>query len=1520
MNLKKDNKKIYPKILRGAGCFVAGTKIYTPLGYKNIENIEIGDSVFCFDKDLSIKISIVENVFVHHNEKVIDIFFKDKKIRTTPNHPFLNQNNKFIEIGNFTKDDLIVNRFGEKIKIDRIQILNQEVTVYNFTVAKYNTYIAEDIFVHNKGGGGGSCTPGQPPDPHTPKEVDEGIYKYGKKLFSRTETEVTDLICEGPIEGLVIGKYTFIGQANQIGWSSYTFKQYPTNTPYLRSVFWKNVPLIDDAGNYNYSEINFRYDNGNQTIATNLTSKLPSYYSPSIPQASRSLPIGETLRFGPDFVKTYEFKSANISALIVSLKVTSLYDQQNDPNLDRTTFDLGCGQSVKISQTAGDIRDREITYEFRIFKITRFAGTILVKSDTGTSKGKITSGFIDTFRFDLPTNQNTDELLGWKIDIERTSPESTVANLKDFVTVDAITEILSEQYIYPKTAIFKSLFTSEYFSNVPDRSYDVKLLKVKIPSNYDPILRSYNGDWDGRFSDEYHPNGVGLYWTDNPAWCYYDLLTNKRYALGKYIKNKQIDKWGIYQIAQYCDTIVSDGYGGFEPRFTCNAIINDFSDAFNLLNDMASIFRGMSYYANGSIFAIADMPKNPYILFTNSNVENGDFNYSSSSKKTRNTVAVIRYNDANYSYKPTVEHVEDPDGIRKYGIRKLEITAFGCASRGQAYRLGKWALASEQLETETIDFVAGLDSVYLKPGDIIKVQDSNRMINRLGGRVLGISTGIGGKHKFILDEEFNNISGYFTTNFPGQTYKFEILTPTSRVTGTNYSDFINNYERSEIQSGLFQLNSTYVNGITGYHPEKTLTEINCNKVFNTTDYNLYTGAVWTAQTIGDSFGLNAQTELYRVIGISEIEPFKYNINAMEYNASKYLYVESGFSFTDAPVVTPSDVKEASYPLGIKLYKTEDLYLNYEITGATNIIDNETNYWKTYVKSGSDFSINDVEIQYTNMQGTPVNVPKEDFFLSYLDVPSDNSIVSGNYIPTGNNRNYYFRVYGINSKGNYSSNFAGGRFYYSSNLLSDYTNLFELNNFKYNSSYDDLTTVPVIGNKPGQFQSVALNTENLIHDKNLNFQWTLNNLAPFLKIWTNNQLTYRLRFGTGDFDGSGLNNETSNYISTVYHSEPTSEFSTYTGFNDINLQSCLKDDVVSGFWVAIDAKETNGGLKYSSQQTLAGAAFNQPHGYLFGLFKNDQMTSEKYDLTNASQYIGGDNNISITIKNLPPYVGSIYVFFTDKITSTGYLTSSNINKIMYEQFDSSKSYKSFINSLSGSGIQLREAYFDGTDTFKTTNPFLRSDGVNGVIQSGYMSLRPSTKFEDNLMNQYTKDFDIGTGYNLGVYQKNSDNSVVNAVRVYYGSYPTGLTATYRFPRVNDMGIAVDSDRQIVNNLVFLPQINTDPIFTSNTLNNLVDTGNFAATTATLFSLINTLSGDAFLKSQINNGNLTLGNGYNINVLSGNINIISGTLGITGTTNFIYNTVINSGADKIYAPSGYFAINLNGTGVRVPFFKS
>jgi len=1268
--------------------------------------------------------------------------------------------------------------------------------------------------IRGAGGGGSSCTPGAPPNPHTPLEAAEGLYTDGGvvKKLSRTETEITDLISEGPIQGLVSGKYNYIGTIGNIGWTDYNFIPYAGAQPSLRSVYWKSVPLLNSAGQYNFTSINFKADYGTQTTAAGLSSKINGF---STPQASRTRTVGDILRYGDDFKKVYDFRTTNINNLIVSMKIESLFFQQNDPNVDRVTYDLGCSVRVKMSTTAGDTRDASITYTIYVSKITK-NGIVSVPDLTkyALTKGKISSGMIEKHEFQLSNyyNSNDTSHLGWRIEILRSSPESTTLNARDSITVHALTEVFQEEYIYPKCAIFKSLFTSEYFSNAPDRSYDVELLKVKIPSNYDPIKKTYAGDWDGRFSDVYHPSGVGLYWTDNPAWCYYDLLTNKIYGLGKYIKNQQVDKWSLYQIAQYCDTIVDDGYGDKEPRFTCNAIINDFSDAYSMLNDFTSIFRGMSYYANGSIFAIADAPKNPIILFTNSNVENGDFSYGSSSKKTRNTIAVVRFNDSNNFYKPVVEHVEDPDGIRKYGIRKIELGAFGCTSRGQAYRLGKWALASEQLETEIVDFVAGYDSLYLKPGDVIKIQDSNRILNRLGGRILNISTGVGGVHNFILDEEFSNISGYFSGNFPNQTYKLEILTPRYRVTGSTYNDFLTGYDKSDIQSGYFNLNSSYLQPVLGYNEDKILTKINCNKVFNTTNYNLLTGAIWTCQTTGVGYGLNTETELYRVISINEIDPNRFSISAMEYNPSKYLFVESGITFTDSPILNPTVYNDASYPISLSLALTGNIYMQYTIGKPTDSGSHQTSSWKVYMKSGTNFNSQDYEPQYVDSNGTTVSVPSGSYLIDNL--PVVDPYASGIIIPEINNTTYYFKVYGVNEKNYYSNTSTTGSFYYSSIYASEYTNLLRLNNLSYQTSSDSKTYAD-------------LNNYNLIHDNEIEYEWSIENLAPPIKILKASDLIFRVRLGTGNWSDK-------TFIDTQYY-EPVATAGDYiinTGYSSAQLRSILGNKVIDKFFFAVDAKIKNGNGKYTSQTTLASPEYDRTDGYLLGKFQNEKSS---LDFTNFSNgYIDLNGNGRLILNNVPVNMGSVYLFFTNSISKTGYLTQTNLNNIMNLQYSSP--YTNFVTKLAASGIQLREAFQNG-NIFTTQEGFTNTVG-GGIVKSGYFVARSSTNFDKNLIDYYNNDFANASTYG-------TSSSVAN---INYGSLPTGITQNYIFTDAGN-----PKNRNAANNLMFLNQIDNEPVYITS---NGIDL---------------TTSADAFILNAVNSGNLTLANGYNINVPSGNLNL-------------------------------------------------
>jgi Putative phage tail protein len=1316
-------------------------------------------------------------------------------------------------------------------------------------------YTLSDELIKGAGGrrrGGGSPPPPPPPPPpHTPVEADEGIVIEGAKKLSRTETEVADLICEGPIEGLVRGRYVYGGNLGNVGWSSANFMGYAGAKPELRSVYWKQVPLIDDAGNYNYQYINFKADYGTQTSATylesNLSSLTPTNSYDSLPYASRTLNINEPLRYGSDFKKIIDLRSKNVNKIIVAIKIDALYDQQSDPNLDRVEYAGGYKQST----TVGDIRDRNITYNFKVKKLSYnnssgFSENVVIDRNDSSS-GKITSGFLHRFDFDVSQfyNPNTEEssFVGWRVEITRTSAESKVINLRDLASVATITEIFAEKFIYPKVGIFRSLFTTEYFSQVPPRAYDVKLLKVKIPSNYDPIMKTYNGDWDGRFSDEYHQFlSPGLHWTDNPAWCYYDLLTNNRYGLGKYIKNYDIDKWNLYQIAKYCDTLVSDGYsvGGLEPRFTCNTIVNDFSDAFSLVNDFASIFRGLSYYANGLIYATADMPKEPSTLFTNSNVENGEFIYSSSSRKVRNTVAVVRWNDMSNFAKPTIEYAEDPEGLRKYGVRKIEITAFGCTSRGQAYRIGKWALASEQYETETVNFTLGYDALYLSPGDIVKIQDRNRTIDRLGGRVLGIKT-TPSSHEFILDQPYSDLTGYLNA-VSASKYKFNILTPTSKTTGTTYNDFITGYQRSEIQTGSFSINN--ISGISGYNPnpDREITRITCNKLFDTTNYALTTGTVWTIEQIGSAsnFYLTPETELFKIISITENESHRFNINAIEYNPSKYAAIESGISFAEAPTVDPGStvILDAGTPSSFDLTSySNELRISGIIGPQTEPTSGpgakQTSYWKIFAKTGSDFNGGDLDTMYYNNQGGTVQVPKNDFQIGTIAVGNPSS-----FGIDALNGNYYFRAYGLNSYGYISSTYRAGSpnpITFQNTNLDDATNFITLSNFEYSTSKDTTQTVDVVLNR---FQ-----------DYGINLNWKINNLYPLLKTWVAKDLEFRIDYITGNFSENNIyastftgfsSNNGANISYAVYPNQ--------IGNSGLDFFATLP---INSFYIAIDSR-TGAAGKWTSQSTPSSNRFTNPNGFLKGYFENlrpyfDLMPGTTNDYT-LSASLNADNNFNLYTPGLItkyPDIKGGFVFYTPNDEAK--LDQQYITNIISGTL--SDITKSWIAELYNSGIQVREFFMGAEDSFTTASSFYNN---GNPIKNGFIHIKPY----DTLINEWLNF----TGYDRDFTYLNQD-------------------PYFRYPNPGNLVpiTRVQFNRKLIDQVLALNWCNNGPIAITGALNNVMNTSEIMAMSGYLQTGIDTVS-----------GNLKI-TGYNldtkINTLSGWTVFTTGDQAISGNKTFL-----------------------------------
>lgn len=1060
--------------------------------------------------------------------------------------------------------------------------------------------------------GGGDVREARPVITDQGGVVDGG--NQGLKVTDST-AEVVDLLCEGVMEGLVSGSYTYNGTKGNTGFYETGFAAYTTTgiagsisteLGFLRSIYWNDLPVVDSNGYYNYSNINVEYHNGNPE------GNLPALRS-DLPATEDSLdltverPIGERL-YGlsaqggsyttnldklassaavDTVAKTYSILNKECTSVEVRIKVTQLFEQIRNEDAPRDQKEGRKPAPVGY----GDIKARSVDYYIYwqpIFddRFNLVSSTAAPPADTTpkewlgprqeTIKGNVEQIYIRNTKLDFSSGiygqipspyPSMPGFAGWKIKIIRITPESLTAYLKNQSYVDSIVEVYGTKLLYPYSSMVYSKFDAEFFNRIPSRSYDTKLIKVKVPNNYNPIKKTYgisdailvnpfgrdgssvtwpqsvkvksrlkngqvvtfeggaelyltgdtpditypanfyqepnthsllhfdgdnddisttnsstypiqvtlvdakistteykfgtsslyldgtadkatlgasdgtsfawsnsswgiecwvmpdsgslsadrmifdsndviylqtntsgkvvlrakqtdgsqfltitttqaltvdtwhhiaavrNGNdfkiyidgtsyanatftntiktataastigeystgssqylkgyldefritigeapytanftpqtaafanpylitnyatltsgasykfgtsqktggtpnhanpifsetgattegysgtteadnfWDGGFKQvSVWPEGSAVaidtdplvikQWTDNPAWCFYDLLTNPRYGLGEHIAESQVDKWALYEISQYCDVLVPDGYGSIEPRFTMNHIITSREEAYKAVNNLASVFRGIAYYANGLIFAVQDSFKKPLYQFNNTNVIEGSFSYSSSSRKARHSVAIVRYIDKRNLFIPTVEYVENEESIKRYGIRQIETTALGVTSRGQARRLGQWMLASEAEETESVTFTVGQDGAYIKPGDVVQVYDQYRTPLKQGGRTNSV-IGMGVAPSSIdwsnpPAEQDGSITGNsiiidnvleFKTN---QVYKFSLLTPTYNYEPANVSDLdsntISEIRRSQLQTLYFE--GSHCLSVTGYY-------------------------------------------------------------------------------------------------------------------------------------------------------------------------------------------------------------------------------------------------------------------------------------------------------------------------------------------------------------------------------------------------------------------------------------------------------------------------------------------------------------------------------------------------------------------------------------------------------------------------------------------------------------------------------------------------------------------------------
>jgi predicted phage tail protein len=504
-----------------------------------------------------------------------------------------------------------------------------------------------------------------------------------------------------------------------------------------------------------------------------------------------------------------------------------------------------------------------------------------------TVTGKTTSKYEKSHRIELTGDAP------WDVRVRRITADSTSAALQNKTFWESYTEIIDGKFRYPNSAIVGVRIDASQFDSIPRRSYDLKLLKVKIPNNYDPVTRTYNGVWDGTFA---------VAWTDNPAWCFYDLVTNTRYGLGDFIPEAQVDKWTLYAIGRYCDELVPDGFGGTEPRYTCNIYFQTREEAYTVINNMASIFRGMPYWASGAITLGYDAPSDPVYQFSNSNVADGNFSYQGSAIKARHTVALVTWNDPEDFYRQKVEYVEDADGIARYGIVQTEVIAVGCTSRGQANRAGRWILFTEQSETELVTFKTGIEGNQIRPSNVIQIADEARAGTRTGGRVSSATTSV-----VTVDQ---NVSGIANIG----TGTLSVILPSGTLESRSIS-------------------SVATSAITVSSPFTETPAPN---------------AIWMVQTST----LSLQT--FRVTSIVE-EADGLSITALAHNPDKYAEVEQGLILAPRVISSLSIVPAAPNNLAASeiLYE-ENADINVLVTLSWSPVDRATGYQVSYKVDDRNF--------------------------------------------------------------------------------------------------------------------------------------------------------------------------------------------------------------------------------------------------------------------------------------------------------------------------------------------------------------------------------------------------------------------------------------------------------------------------------------------------------------------------------------------------------------------------------------
>lgn len=457
-----------------------------------------------------------------------------------------------------------------------------------------------------------------------------------------------------------------------------------------QNIFLNDTPLANDSGEYNFSGVKWEFRKGTQDQT----------YIAGMPQVDNELAVGTTVTTTAPWTRQFTNLSLDAIRIKLSLPVQYLYKDNGDMVGTVTEY------AIDLSTDGGAWK------------------TVL----NGKFDGKTTTEYQRDHRIDLPKSTS-----GWSVRVRRITADASGSNSKlvNAFKVFSYAEVIDSKLRYPLTALlYVEVDSSQFNGSAPKVTCKIKGKLIKVPDNYDPITRTYSGSWSGGFK---------MAWSNNPAWIFYDLVLDEIYGMGTRVDASMVDKWALYSIAQYCDEMVSDGAGGTEPRFTCNVFIQRQEDAWQVLNDLAAVFRGITFWGNDQIYVQADVPQDDVDWVYNvSNVIDGLFTYAGGSYKNRYSSCLVSWSDPQNHYSDTVEGVYDSALVERYDVRQTSLTAIGCTSQSEAHRRGRWVLLSNAKDG-TVSFGVGLDGYIPLPAEIIGVADPFRSGKENGGRISAVN-------------------------------------------------------------------------------------------------------------------------------------------------------------------------------------------------------------------------------------------------------------------------------------------------------------------------------------------------------------------------------------------------------------------------------------------------------------------------------------------------------------------------------------------------------------------------------------------------------------------------------------------------------------------------------------------------------------------------------------------------------------------------------------------------------------